>query len=194
MNLHDHERYGMIRLFETFIQALSTLVDQVSVLFSWRRNRVAVSHRLAQHLEQNLLSVFSGSDMPQLLVDMCAPIVDDMKTLTPDIVVHNRDARNPKRLMAIICRETYLTEEELVGLHDLKERGQCELTLAIAFLPERDYMLIYRSDEATIDYYHFFRNEKHCQLFRRRQFDELLSDHRQLKLGITSRKRSAHPR
>jgi len=190
MNVTELERYGMIRLFETYIQALSVLVDQDSALFEWRKNRIAVSHRLAQHLEQGLFGTLGPQHHTQFFVDLCAPLVDDPKALIPDIVVHDRGEQEPHRLMAIVCREGYLTEQELIGLHEMKMKSSCELTLAMALLPEKEYMLIYRANEVTIDYYHFFQTEKHCQLFKRRELADVPLDAHQLKLGIKSRKRS----
>jgi hypothetical protein len=190
MNIHEDERYGMIRLFETHIHALSLLVEQDSSLFSWRRNRMAVCHRLARHLEQGLHDSFNLQQRNRYFVDLCAPIMEDAHAMIPDIVVHDRDQQEPQRLMAIVCREGYLSEQELLDLHELKTKGNCELTLGMAFLPNKEYILIYRADETTIDYYHFFRTEKHCQLFKRRQISEVSADRSQLKLDIKSRKRS----
>ena len=194
MDILEHERYGMIRLFETQIHALSQLVDQDGQLFSWRRNRMAVCHRLAHHLEQGLHPGFSTQQKHTLFVDMCAPVLDEPNAMLPDIVVHNRNMREPVRLMAIVCREGYLSEQELLDLHAMKVRGNCELALGLAFLPNKEYILIYRADETTIDYYHFLRNEKHCQLFRRRQVSEVSADARQLKLDIKSRRRPSPSR
>ena len=189
--LQEHERYGMIRLFETYILALSHLVEQDVALFHWRRNRMAVSHRLAQHLELSLFGALPPHQRDNFFVDLCAPIMDDAHALIPDILVHNRKESEPHRLMAVVCRDGYLTEQELLGLHALKTKAGCELTLAIAFLPLKEYMLIYRADETTIDYYHFLRLEKHCQLFKRRQISEVPTDSHQLKLGIRTGKRSS---
>lgn len=189
MNIHEDERYGMIRLFETHIHALSLLVEHDELLFSWKRNRLAICHRLARHLEQGLYDNFNLQQRNSFFVDLCAPIMDDANAMVPDIVVHNRDMKEPQRLMAIVCRDGYLSEQELLDLHDIKIKGNCELTLGMAFLPNKEYILIYRADETTIDYYHFFRNEKHCQLFKRIQISEVSADARQLKLDIKSRKR-----
>jgi hypothetical protein len=191
MNPLEHERYGKIRLFETYIRALASLVDYDSALLSWKKNRVSLSHRLAQHLEQGLFGTLGSHHRSSFLVDMCAPIVDDSRALVPDIVVHDRNSKEPNRLMAIVCREGYLTEEELVQLHALKTNGHCELTLAMAFLANKEYFLIYRADDTTIDYYHFLIHEKHCQLFKRRQISDVAIDAHQLKLGIKTRKRFA---
>lgn len=184
MKTQEHERYSMIRLFEIYISALSRLVDQDSGLFLWRRNRMAVCHRLAHHLEQGLFGALPPEQQKEFSVDMCVPISGDSRTVVADILVHNRSAADPQRLMAVVCREGYLTEEELLSLHNLKTETGCELTLAVAFLPQKGYMLIYRADETRIDYYHFNRIGKHCQLLKRRQVSDLSGDGNQLKLGI----------
>ncbi|MDD3366709.1 MAG: hypothetical protein PHS67_05565 [Sphaerochaetaceae bacterium] len=189
MILHEHERYGMIRLFETFIAALARLVDNDSVLFTWPKNHITISHRLAQHLEQVMFGELPVRHQEAYVVDLCVPILEDFRALIPDILVHNRKEKEGQRLIAITCRTGYLTEKELLYLHDFKNKAGCHLTLAIAFLPQKDYMLIYRADETTIDYYHFFREEKHCQLLKRRQISDV-GDRHQLKLGIKTGKRS----
>jgi hypothetical protein len=194
MNLSDHERYGKIRLFETFIRALSALVDEDDALFSWKKRRIAITHRLALHLDHGFAEAFPATKESPLAVDMGAPVSDDSRIMIPDILVHNRTQSSPRPLMAVVCREGYLTEQELIELHELREESACELTLAISFLVARDYMLIYRFDETTIDYYHFLRHEKHCQLFRRRELGDLPSDAHQLKLAIRTRKVSARRR
>jgi len=182
----------MIRLFETFIVALGRLVDNDSVLFTWRKNHITISHRLAQHLGQVMFEELPVRHQEAYIVDLCVPVLEDTRAIAPDILIHDRNEKEPHRLMAVVCREGYLTEKELLNLHDFKVEAGCHLTLAVAFLPQKDYILIYRADEATIDYYHFFYEEKHCQLFKRRQISDVVSDSRQLKLGIkTTRQRSA---
>jgi hypothetical protein len=191
MNNQEHERYGMIRLFETYISALSRLMEQDALLFTWRRNRVAVSHRLAHHLNEGLSDLFFPSQRKRIVVDMGAAVLEEARALIPDILVHDRDPSDPHRLMAIVCREGYLTEEELWALHELKVTGSCELTLAMAFLPQKDYMLIYRADGTAIDYYHYIGQEKHCHLLKRREISDVSSDARQLHLAIKESPKSA---
>lgn len=190
MKFQEHERYGMIRLFESYILALSRLVDQDNALFSWRKNRVAVSHRLAHHLQEGLFGTLTLSQRNRYFVDMAGEVLDEGQALVPDILVHDRNTETPHRLMAIVCREGYLTEHELWSLHELKVKGECELTLAMAFLPQKDYMLIYRADGSAIDYYHFITTEKHCHLLKRREISDVTSDARQLKLAIKSSPKS----
>lgn len=190
MNFQDNERYGMIRLFETYILALSRLVEQDAELFGWKRNRLAVGHRLAHHLQEGLFGAFTSSQRNRYVVDMGAMVLNEPLALIPDILVHERGAKDPHRLMAIVCREGYLTESELWSLHELKVAGSCELTLAMALLPQKEYILVYRADGSSIDYYHFLTKEKHCQLLKKRQISDVSADAHQLKLGIKGSPRS----
>ncbi len=81
-----------------------------------------------------------------------------------------------------ICREA-----ELKALHELKVKADCELTLAIAFLPQKEYLLIYRADNTRIDYYQFQSDRLHCHLLKRRDVIEHSDDSHQLKLGMKVR-------
>src|SRR5690554_6337029 len=163
----ENERYGMIRLFETFLEALSRLVDEDEHLFSLKRNSIAISHRLAQHLEEVMFGALPVRKQEEYVVDLAYPL--EGRALNPDILIHNREGQVEGRLMGVVCRSRYLTGEELLKLHALKSR----LTLAVAFLPEKDYFLIYRSDESTLDYYHYYKAAKHCHLLKRRHISEI---------------------
>ena len=175
----NNERYSMIRLFETFLEALSRLVDRDDHLFSLKKNSIAVSHRLAQHLEEVMFGELPAKEQEGFVVDLAYPLEE--RSLNPDILIHNRSNRAEERLMGVVCRSRYLTNQELLKLHALKSH----LTLAVAFLPDKDYFLIYRSDESTLDYYHFYKEAKHCHLLRRRHISEIdASDRQQLRLAI----------
>ena len=126
--LQEHERYSMIRLFETFIAALSRLIDNDRALFSWRKNHIAISHRLAQHLEQVMFGELPVRHQEEYVVDLCVALLEDARALVPDVLVHNRNEKEHHRLMAIVCREGYLTEKELLHLHALKNEAGCLLT------------------------------------------------------------------
>ena len=175
----NNERYSMIRLFETFLEALSRLVDRDDHLFSLKKNSIAVSHRLAQHLEEVMFGELPAKEQEGFVVDLAYPLEE--RSLNPDILIHNRSNRAEERLMGVVCRSRYLTNQELLKLHALKSH----LTLAVAFLPDKDYFLIYRSAESTLDYYHFYKEAKHCHLLRRRHISEIdESDRQQLRLAI----------
>ncbi|MFA6706902.1 MAG: hypothetical protein WCR91_03295 [Sphaerochaetaceae bacterium] len=184
----EHERYSMIRLFEACVSSLALLVELDKLLFSWRRPRIAICHRLAHYLEQTIFGQIHPSKPDEYVFDLSAPVGGpEFRTVNPDILLHNRDTDHPIRPMAIICRDDYLSEQELNLLQLLKTKAQCTLSLAIAFLPQKPYLLIYRADDEWIDYYHFERENSHCHLLRRRDMGELIDDGNQLKLGIKRR-------
>lgn len=178
----ENERYGMIRLFEATIASLALLCEHDKQVFTWKRRRIPLSHCLANHLKTYLSSRTDHQGFATgMYIDMCVPVGT---ALVPDILVHNRNTLAPARDLAIVCRDDYLSEQELKELHDLKTAAECELTLAVAFLPQKEYLLLYRADEGRIDYYHFLTATYHCQLLKRRDLSELSTDRRQLKLGM----------
>jgi hypothetical protein len=181
MKILESERYGMIRLFEACISALALLVQRDAVLFGWRRSRVAMCHRLAHYLEH---AIFPTGSNDGFVFDLSAPVGLSKGSVTSDILLHNRNLEDPVRPMAIMCRDDYLSEQELRMLYDLKTESGCTLALAIAFLPQKSYLLIYRADDEWIDYYHFDRDDHHCHLLRRRDMENLADNGQQLKLGI----------
>lgn len=174
----EEERYGMIRLFETFVSSLARLLEQDSILFSLQRNRLAVCHRLAYYIEQTL----SKSDCPKECVDLCVYQPKAFGKIVPDILIHNRSEKDPRRPLAVVIREGYLSTEELIALHYLKVQANCALVLAVAFLSGKNYILIYRANGSHIYYYHFNKEDYHCQLLKSRQINEIPGDMRQLKL------------
>lgn len=194
----ENERYSKIRLFEIFVDALRHLVQQDNELFSWPRNKAAVVHRLASHLHAALRRDFSlhadeanasYMELPgKLYFDVGVAIDTEQKTFFPDIVLHDRSQEQPVRLLAVVCRDNYLSEDEQISLHELQETGNCELTLALSFLPQKNYLLIYRADNYKMEYYHFLRDELDCIILKRREI-EGTGDAEQLKLGISLRRR-----
>lgn len=194
----ENERYSKIRLFEIFVDALRHLVQQDNELFFWPRNKAAVVHRLASHLHAALrrdLSLHADEanqsymELPgKLYFDVGVAVNTEQKTFFPDIVLHDRSKDDPVRLLAIICRDNYLSEDDQISLHELQETGNCELVLALSFLPQKNYLLIYRADTYKMEYYHFLRDELSCVILKRREI-EGAEDDDQLKLGISLRRR-----
>jgi len=187
MKAQDNERYSMIRLFETFIHSLSCVSSKDEYLLTQSSMRIPFSFRLASILQKEL--------MPQLsddyYIDMGLKATDDSKALVPDILVHNRNDIHRETLMAIVCRNGYLSESELVALHTLRNSSACDLTLAVAILPQQKYFLIYRTDEMFVDYYHFYIEHQHCSFLKRREIGDLEIDEKQLTLSISSKKRAS---
>jgi len=173
--------YEIIHLFDKFVTGLTTLVENDKQLFFWRRNRIPVSHRLALYLQNELLK-----DQDQnMFVDMGLPILKEKGSLVADIIFHDRNEEKKDSLMAIICRDRYLTESELLDLHLLKIKGGCELPLALTILPEKSYALIYRASNSSIDYYHYIYDLKNISLLKKRAVELSANAQRELKLPIS---------
>ncbi len=184
MKVQTSERYSIIRLFETFIHSLSTVSSEDSYLLKIGSLRVPFSFRLALTLQQELLP-----KLAHYYIDMGLVATENSKALVPDILIHDRNDDNRDALMSIVVRNRYLSESELMGLHTLGNTTKCDLTLAIALLPMKDYILIYRSDELFVDYYHFYMEHQHCSFLKRREIGDLEIDEKQLILPISLKKR-----
>ena len=154
-----------IRAFETFGKALNLLEAQDSVLYSWPRNRVALSHALAMHLYELL----KDSDR-KLSVDLCPVLSRSPKALNPDILVHNRETGS--QMLSIVCRNDYLTEGEQDELIRFRRESKCDLVLALSFMVQKNYMLIYVANEDKIEYYHFERNSQTLEPVRSKNLEE----------------------
>lgn len=182
-----NERYSQIRLFDACLKALEKLEERDSVLFGWRRARFAISHRLAQYLEQILFPSQAEGFSEGFVFDINAPIKLEKSTVTSDILLHDR---NQKRAMALMWRNSYLTNSDLATLVQLKAETGCTLVLAIARLVYKPYMLIYRINEQSIDYYHYFHGSGgRCEFSRQRSLDLLAGEDLQLTLGIKRRRK-----
>ncbi|MBQ4500804.1 MAG: hypothetical protein II962_03095, partial [Spirochaetales bacterium] len=72
-------RRSKIKAFDTFGKALALLEANDSVLYTWPRNRIALSHALAEHIRD----LISESDK-KLSVDLCPVLSKSGKTLNPD--------------------------------------------------------------------------------------------------------------
>ena len=185
MKSQDSERYSMIRLFETFIHSLSCVCEQDSYLFNQPSMKIPFSFRLASTLQKEVMPLLPDS----YFIDMAIAATTEAKALIPDILIHDRGKENKDVLLAIVCKNGYLSEQELIGLHTLKNSSTCDLALGVAILPQQDYLLIYRSDEMFVDYYHFYKEQQHCSFLKRREIGDLEIDEKQLKLPISMKKK-----
>lgn len=183
MGKEESNHYQIIDLFKAFISAVDLLVNNDKELFSYKRNRLTIAHRLALYLQETLLKE-SPLEKENYFLDMAIPILKEKKALIPEILLHNRDDKNHLKLLAAVCRDRYLTEAELLSLHSLKVKGECSLALAVTVFEDKDYLLIYRASESFIDYYHFYINDKQYSLLKRRNIEGESYEKRQLKLPI----------
>ncbi len=180
----------MIHLFETFIHSLASLVANDQYLLSQMSSKTALSFRLATYLEKELDHLLEKG----YFVDMGIAPLNIPKKIVPEILIHNRETEQSDILLSVVVRNGYLSEKELVALHSVKTAAKADLTLAIAMLGQQDYLLIYRIDEEFVDYYHFYVQDKHCTFLKRREIGELDIDEKQLKLSISSKRRSSRSR
>ena len=153
-----------IKAFDAFGKALRLLDTEDRELYSWPRNRLALSHALAMHLG-NLLQ----DQKQKLSADLCPVLNRSPKALNPDILVHNRTTGT--QILAVICRTDYLTESEQDELIRFRRESKCDLVLALSFMVQKNYMLIYVANEDKIEYYHFERNSQTLEPVRSKNLE-----------------------
>lgn len=137
-----------IRIYNIFCKALSALELEDKALYSWSRNRTALTHALAARI-QALLPPDEG-----LFTDMAPVLYRGTRILNPDIIVHDR---KDKQILCLVCRNGYLTEPEQLALIELRKASPCDLVLGLSFMTQKNYMLIYIASDDKIEYYHFDR-------------------------------------
>ena len=152
-----------IKAFDTFGKALCLLESQDRELYSWPRNRLPLSHALAMHINSLL------DQKQKLSVDLCPVLNRSPKALNHDILVHNRETKS--QLLAVICRTDYLTESEQDELNRFRRESKCDLVLALSFMVQKNYMLIYVANEDKIEYYHFERNSQTLEPVRSKNLE-----------------------
>ena len=140
-----------IQLFDIFGKALIELHNKDNSLYSWPRNRISLTHALAMHLQ----TLIAPNDQ-DCNADLVAGLLKASNTLNPDILVHNIETNT--QCLTVICRNDYLTEQEQALLQNYQKTSSCELVLALSFMPQKKYMLIYVANQDSIEYYHFKRN------------------------------------
>ena len=163
-----------IKAFDTFGKALCLLESQDRELYSWPRNRLPLSHALAMHINSLL------DQKQKLSVALCPVLNRSPKALNPDILVHNRETKS--QLLAVICRTDYLTESEQDELIRFRRESKCDLVLALSFMVQKNYMLIYVANEDSIEYYHFERNSQTMEPVRSRSLESQTDTAEQLTL------------
>jgi len=184
-------RYTNILLFEAFENALKQLLLEDSALFPWQKGKAGIAHCFASHLHDNLRTILgfsqqaASSSFLTLPQNMKVDIVSPVGPQTVDILLHDRV--NTKA-MAILFHQDYLTKHQLNLLRSLQNEG-CNLVLGVAFLPQKDYVLIYRSNGQTLDYYHFSKYDYTSSLSMQKEFEEEESS-LQLFLGIRQKRKN----
>ena len=167
-----------ITLFDAFVSALKRLSERDKYLFSLKRRKIPLMHRLAIYLEEELPS--------HLYCDLMLHIKLEEGESTPDLLVHDR---NGTIYLAIYAKESYLNKKDQEEARTFHRDKEC-LTLAFSFLEDKDYFLIYRFGSTFTDYLHLSREDFSESLLKRCETDsdETFSD-TQLLLGIKVRKK-----
>ena len=151
-----------IKVFDIFGRALGLLETEDNELYRWPRNRLALCHALAVHIHDLLEDSKQGYS-----VDLCPVLTKSTRDLNPDILVHNRQSGH--QILSVVCRNEYLTESEQSELIRFRKESSCELVLALSFMVQKNYMLIYAANEDRIEYYHFDRNSMTLEPVRKRE-------------------------
>ena len=183
-------QYTNIQLFEAFEEALKHLIEDDAQLFTWPKAKVSIAHTFATHLHRTLCKVLGLSldtssksylGLPQKMkVDLFA-LAEDSKA---DILLHDRAKSRP---LAILFNQDYLSKQQIGTLHKLEKEG-CSLVLGVAFLHQKDYILIYHANGERLDYYHFSRSGHTSSLLKQRELAGKESP-LQLSLNIQNKKR-----
>ena len=167
-----------INLFEAFQEALGDLHAYDSFLFSRPKTKAAISHKLAMYLERHLAEKHLSYEGYHF----------DVMLNHADILLHDRAG---KHLVSIMVFHDYIPKGEV----DLLKKKMVEgavLTLAVAFLSGKDYLLVYRVGKETIDYYHYDLTDD--RLSSRMMSKERIGIHDKEQLVLLSSKRRSRKR
>lgn len=143
-------------LFSAFRKALQSFWMEDAMLLERRKKRAAISHRIAHYLE--------GEPFEGYMVDLFYQVKLKGRDVFPEIILHNR---KDDIAMAIFWEEGYLTEEEQAEVRRFHEEAKPFLTLAFAFLPEKNYFLVYRFEEEYVEYLHISKGDFSEEVLKR---------------------------
>lgn len=178
-------RYTSMVLFDAFQDALQDLMTDDKYLFEHKSTKATIAHQLVVHMHHRLrekLSLSLDTDNP-LYLTLPGNLIFDIMIDKTDIKLHDRNGKN---VMSIMLYHDYIHKKETEQLKKLDDSQL--LTLAVSFLPGKPYVLIYRVNKETIDYYHYDYTANSARL--RMQKDRgLLKDNGQLPLLKTHRRK-----
>lgn len=149
-------RSSEIEIFDAFRSALKILSSRDKTLLGNKKNKIAITHRLAYYLENSFI--------PGCYVD----IFYSIDRYSPDLLVHDRKG---EILLAIWWQDDYLSKplrEEAKLFH---EEFGC-LSLAFSLLSDKDYYLVYRFASTYTDYLHIAREDFSENLLKRMERDD----------------------
>lgn len=134
-------RYSDIILFDAVRKSLGSFLSKDEILLDWPKPKASVAHALATHLYKHLD------------IEESDPLWVDVGVQGADIMVHDRAG---KQILGIIFSFTYLSSNQQGQLIRL-EQERCKMTIGLAFLPQKEYILTYRPKKGRLDYYHYVK-------------------------------------
>jgi hypothetical protein len=179
-------RYTTLLLFEAFEEALKALVAEDEQVLTWPKAKISYAHCLAGQLQLSLRRVLGLSEdsASPTFFSLPSDVKVDIFVQGTDVLVHDRKG---KHLLGLIFSTDYLSKAQQDLLHQKQKEG-CRLVLGAAFLPQKEYVLLYRPKQESMEYLHFNRYDGTTTLLKQREV-EGESDIRQLVLGIKDRKK-----
>ncbi|MGE4583953.1 MAG: hypothetical protein AB7C91_04835 [Sphaerochaeta sp.] len=179
-------RSTTILLFEAFHEALKQLVLEDEQVLSWSKAKASLAHCLASQLQRSLRGVLglSQDSASPTYFSLPGDLKVDILTQGCDVLVHDRKGG---RTLAVILGNDYLTKVQQDTLHELQNQG-CKLVLGAAFLPQKEYVLLYRPNQERMEYLHFHKVDGSTTLLKQRQV-EGDADESQLFLGLKDRRK-----
>ena len=179
-------RYTTLLLFEAFELALKQFLAEDADILSWPKAKVSITHCLASQLQRSLRSVLSLAEDTASPTFFSLPgnIKVDIFCQESDIIVHDRKG---KLLLGIILSNDYLSRIQQDHLNQLQKKG-CSLVLGCAFLPQKEYILLYSPQQESLEYYHFSKIDGTTSHLKQREV-EGEPDGLQLLLGIKERRK-----
>ncbi|MGH0053908.1 MAG: hypothetical protein ACQ5SW_11005 [Sphaerochaetaceae bacterium] len=179
-------RYTNILLFEAFEIALRGLLTEDKEVLSWPKAKSSLAHCLASQLQLSLRKALSLSEdvaNPHFFL-LPGDIKVDILTQGFDVLVHDRKGT---QLLGIVLGKDYLSKVQQEQLLQIQSQG-CQLVLGTAFLPQKEYILLYSPKQESLEYYHFNKVDGTTTHLKQKDVDGE-ADTLQLLLGIKERKR-----
>lgn len=173
-------------LFESFQEALKQLVLEDEQVLFWPKAKASLAHCLASQLQRSLREVLglSQDSASPTYFSLPGNLKVDILTQGCDVLVHDRKGGHT---LAVILSNDYLTKMQQDTLHELQNQG-CRLVLGAAFLPQKEYVLLYRPKQESMEYLHFHKVDGNTTLLKQREV-EGNADERQLSLGFKDRRK-----
>lgn len=156
-------KYSELELLEVFINAIKALFSYDKTLFSKKKNRLAISHRIAVYLEKELKDLTSDLSYHTLI---------KKKDYYPDILLHDR---KDVIALSLFWANDYLSKKDQDDITAFIKAEDPALSLGLSFLPDKDYILIYRFKDNYTDYIHLNKTNFERKFLKRLE-DEVEED------------------